>query len=359
MMIPEQFPQPKETKSRMRSCLGATLGSLFLLAGCSGHPGETRIEGEFAHIDRGEFLIYSSEEGHGRLDTLHIEDGRFSYTLHTLETAILHLLYPNQSELTVFATPDADIDIEGDAQNLNEVEVSGSEDNEIYTAFRLETNGKSEAEKKAAARRFLLEHPTLTMSRYLFTTFFLSGDTPADEVQTLYDSLCRACPDDLNLSKLAIHVRAIDKLKVGNPLPDFTLSLRPDLGGNGPEEKVVRREDYKGECLFIAFWASWRGGSQSALYRARRLRREMKAKGKDINLLSYSLDADQKRLDVIVKSDSIDYPLYCDFLALSSPLVQQWGITQLPYYILVNAEGVIVASGTDWMNDINQAANEL
>ena len=336
-------------------------GSLFiLLLSCTGHPKEARLEGEFEHLEQGEFLIYSSDEALDRVDTLHILDGEFSYTLPTMQTATLHILYPNQSELVVFASPGDDISIKGDAQNLSEVEVTGSEDNECYTEFRKETNGKSREEAKAIAHDYILQHPTLAVSHYLFTNYYLLDKAAsASEATELYDSLCRACPDDLALSKLATHVRALGALRVGQPLPDFSLTLMAGHGGNGDEERTVSRADYKDKLLLIAFWASWKGGSQSAIFRARKLRRQLKGKGKNIELLFYSLDANETVLSRREERDSIDFPIFCDFLAFSSPLVQQWGIRELPFIILVTPDGRIAAMGSDWSKDIAPAADKL
>ena len=89
------------------------------------------------------------------------------------------------------------------------------------------------------------------------------------------------------------------------------------------------------------------------------MRRELKSKGKDIELISYSLDIDEHRLTRIEERDSIDYPSYCDFLGPASPLAQKWGIRELPFFILVNTDGRIVATGTDWMLHIDKAAKEL
>ena len=333
---------------------------LFLILSCTGHPGEVRLKGEFEHLEQGEFLIYSSDEELDRLDTLRLLDGKFSYTLPALQTATLHILYPNLSELVVFANPGADILIKGDALNLSEVEVTGSEDNECYTSFRKEAIGKSAKEQKTIAHDYILQYPELAMSRYLLTSYFLCDEAASpEEVTELYDSLCRACPDDLALSKLSTDVRAHGKLRAGNPLPDFSLTLKPGHGGNGTEKRTIRRADYEGKLLLIAFWANWKSGSKSALYRSRRLRRELKARGKDIELISYSLDADELQLSRTEERDTIDYASYCDFLCFASPLVQKWGICELPYFVLVAPDGHILASGTDWMDDIDKAAKEL
>ena len=329
-------------------------GSILLLLSCTGHPDEVRLEGEFANIEQGEFLIYSTDEALDRLDTLRIQDGRFSYRLSANQPATLRILYPNLSELVVFASPGADISIKGDAQNLSEVEVSGTEDNECFTEFRKETLGKSFSETKGAAHDYILQHPTLAMSQYLFTTYFLCDSAASvSEATELYDSLCRACPEDLALSKLSTHVRALGKIRVGKPLPDFSLTLPPNHGGNGEKDTTICLADYKGKHLLIAFWAGWKSGSQSALYRLRRLRREHK--GKDISCISYSLDVNESQLRRYEQRDTVDYPSYCDFRSFASPLVQKWGIRELPFFILVNPDGRIAACGTDWMKDINPA----
>lgn len=332
----------------------------MLLTACTGHPKEARLKGNFDHLEQGEFLVYSSDEGLDRLDTLRIRDGRFTYSLPTPATATLHILYPNQSELVVFASPGEDILVKGDAQNLSEVEVSGDDDNETYTQFRLDALGKSASETRELARTCILEHPTLAASRYLFTTYFLC-DTAASVALTteLYDSLSRACPDDLELSRLASHVRTLGLLSPGKPLPDFSLTLTPGHGGNGNELKNITKADCQGKYLLISFWATWKSGSQSALYRSRRFRREMKGKGREVTLISYSLDANETQFRRAEQRDSIDYASYCDCLCFASPLAQQWGIRNLPYFVLAAPDGTILASGNDWLKHIQPTIRKL
>lgn len=78
----------------------------------------------------------------------------------------------------------------------------------------------------------------------------------------------------------------------------------------------------------------------------------MKAKGLTLEPLSYSLDADKRMLHNIEERDSVDYPSYCDCKCFASPLVQQWGIRDLPYFILVGPDMKIIAAGSDWQRDI-------
>ena len=332
---------------------------LLTLLSCSNHPGQVRIQGSFAHLEQGEFFIYSPSGGTDRLDTLHIQNGEFEYMASIEGDVIFHLMYPNYSELTIFARPGDDIKIVGDAQNLNAVEVKGTEDNETYTEFRKRIKDLSDKEARDVAQQYALEYPTLALSRYLFSSYFLLNDSiPQAQISEIYDSLCRACPDNVELSKLSRLVRSHGLLAEGQEMPKLKLKTRPSVF-NDEGGKEISTEDFRGNYLLISFWASWKSGSQSALYRARRFRREMKEKGIRVNALSYSLDAASSELARIEKNDSVDYYSYCDFQCFNSPLVQKWGICDLPFFVLIDANLKIVASGTDWQRDIEPHISKL
>lgn len=334
--------------------------SLLTLLCCSGHPGQVKIRGRFAHLEQGEFFIYGYQGGTSTLDTLRIQDGAFTYTADLTAPAVMQILYPNYSQLAVFVSPGDDIKLKGDAQHLNAVEVTGSKDNEIYTRFRKETEGKSSAEQLTLVRDYALRHPTLAVSHYLFAQYFILSDNPSGrEAREIYDSLCRACPDDANLHRLSNAVNALGKLIPGAKLPDFRLHTRNSQMSDGPKSDTIQRSDYQGKYLLMTFWAGWKSGSQSALYRSRKLRREMKGKGRQLNIISYSLDTDPVYLESLEKRDSVDFPSYCDYKAFSSDLPLKWNIRQLPYFILVDTSLHVMASGTDWQRDIEPKAKGL
>ena len=333
---------------------------LLTLLSCSNHPGQVMIQGSFAHLEQGEFYIYSSNGGTDRLDTLHILNGEFEYMASIEGDVIFHLMYPNFSELTIFARPGDDINIEGDAQNLNAVEVRGTEDNDIYTEFRERITDLPEKEIPDVAQQFALEHPTLFLSRYLFSKYFLLNDSISqNQIKEIFDSLCRACPDNMELSKLSRQVRSYGLLREGQELPEFKLNTRTSAFKGGEEGKEISFKDFHGNYLLISFWASWKSGSQSALYRTRRFRREMEEKGLKVNAISYSLDTELSSLKRIEENDSIDYHSYCDFQCFNSPLVQKWGICDLPFFVLVDPSLKIIASGSDWQRDIEPQVKKV
>ena len=78
-----------------------------------------RLKGRFAHLEQGEFYLYSTDYGLDRIDTLRIQQGKFQYQMPLEKSATLHLLYPNYSQLTIFATSGDDILIDGETSPGN------------------------------------------------------------------------------------------------------------------------------------------------------------------------------------------------------------------------------------------------
>jgi hypothetical protein len=326
---------------------------------CTNHPDQVRITGDFANLEQAEFYIYSPSGAIDRLDTIKIQEGEFEYMAHIDGEAIFRLMYPNFSELTIFAKPGDEIEIEGDAQNLNAVDVDGSDDNEIYTEFREDITDLPLDKVRDVARDVALKYPRLAVSRYLFQEYFLQADSLQPKlVWEVYDSLCRANPDNIELNKLSRQVKAYGLLHDGAVIPDFKLKTRTSAF-SGEEGRQITAKEFKGTYLLIAFWGSWKSGSQSALYRVRRFRREMKGKDLEVNAISYSLDSDERELRRIEKSDSIDFHSFCDFMCFNSPLVQQWGITDLPFFVLIGPDQKIIASGTDWQRDLEPKVSKV
>ena len=103
--------------------------------------------------------------------------GEFQYRINLEDTAILILMFPNASELPVFAEPGAEVEIEGDASHLKEVKVTGTQDNKLMTSFRLHLGKmKTPPEVYNAATNFIKENPTSLASRYILDRYLVRAD---------------------------------------------------------------------------------------------------------------------------------------------------------------------------------------
>ena len=338
---------------------------LLTLLGCGGSAGQFRLCGDFDHLEQGEFYIYSPDGGLDRLDTLRLREGKFDYTVPLQEKATYHILYPNFSELVIFGESGKVVKVKGDARSLNEVKVSGTDENETYTKYRRESQNLSGKKLDSLTRDYILQYPTMQMSRFLLNKYFIQPEgTDQQMMNELYDSLCRANPSDVFLSNLSNDVRRKNTIKTGSRIPEFSLTTRKvELKKYKKKKTIIRTIEsrtvsdtsYKDKPLLLVFWATWRSGSQSGLYRASRLMRESENK---IQAISYSLDVEDTELKAVERRDSIDYPSICDFKCWNSPLVQQWGIRELPFFILMDKDRKILASGTNWSKDIEPHTKE-
>ena len=299
------------------------------------------------------------------MDTLRLREGKFDYTVPLQEKATYHILYPNFSELVIFGESGKVVKVKGDARSLNEVKVSGTDENETYTKYRRESQNLSGKKLDSLTRDYILQYPTMQMSRFLLNKYFIQPEgTDQQMMHELYDSLCRANPSDVFLSNLSNDVRRKNTIKTGSRIPEFSLTTRKvELKKYKKKKTIIRTIEsrtvsdtsYKDKSLLLVFWATWRSGSQSGLYRASRLMRESENK---IQAISYSLDVEDTELKAVERRDSIDYPSICDFKCWNSPLVLQWGIRELPFFILMDKDRKILASGTNWSKDIEPHTKE-
>lgn len=85
------------------------------------------------------------------------------------------LVFPNFSEQPIFAKSGKSVEIKADASHLKEMEVSGTEDNELMTKFRQNILKDTPPEAKKHAEDFVREHPNSVCSIYLIrnTSSFL------------------------------------------------------------------------------------------------------------------------------------------------------------------------------------------
>ena len=320
------------------------------LPGCRGSEGRFRLKGDFTHLRQGEFYIYSNDGVSADVDTIKVELGEFDYETDLQAEATYQLLYPNLSELPVFAAPGEVVHIKGDARNLKMVEVSGNKDNELYTEFRLATAEMGGETLRKEALKFIAAHPQQRASVQVFRQYLLTATAaPADQIERAYRSLCEAQPHNPHLLSLRTLVDARDKqAQKGGPLPDFSLTL--------PDSTTLQRADYKGRNLLVVFWASWMNECTAQLFRLQRLWKKNPGR---FEVVSISLDVDKSAMRSTMRLDSITWPNYCDFRGMDGEATRQFLVPAIPYYILTGTDGKIVALGSAYDKEIEPALKKI
>ena len=280
--------------------------ALIALASCQGRKGEMRIMGHFANLNEAQLCVLSPDGGMEGIDTIHIRDGEFDWrTPCSQDQATFLIVYPTYSTLAVFGGSGQVAHIEGNAQHLSAVSVSGNPSNELYTKYRQETDSLSDLQKDSIRIRYIRQYGNIPLSRFLE-----------------HDWLSRRKPESL---------------QKGQKIPNFTLRMRSG--------QSIGSLDLRGRNVLIAFWANWKGGSGIVNHHIRKARRIC---ARPLVCISYSLDVDQGALDYVERMDSITWHSYCDQMGFQSPLASRLGIRTLPYYVLVDEHGHIAESSDQW-----------
>lgn len=316
----------------LRFSFSGSILLFFLLAGCGVSDDRCRIEGRLDGIRQAEFYVYGEEDAFDGVDTIRIEDGKFSYERPLSQPAVLTLLYPNFSSTSIIAEPGKVIKMRGDAAKLSEADISGSKENERLTEFRLACVGKPENDSRLAAAQFVRDHPASLAALAVFRKYFATVRTPEPAVVLpLLDVMKKAQPSNTALLSMEARLRPLLETGAGRPCPDFSAV---SLTG-----KKLSRSDFSGRPLLILFWASWNTDCTTQLQTVRRLQRAYPDR---LRLMVVSLDASPEVCRRGVEEDSLRNFMVCEGGAFASPLARRLGVRRVPGNLLVGANGKIV-----------------
>lgn len=305
---------------------------VLILISCGTRSGHFKMEGRFLHMNQGELYVYSPDGGIDGLDTIKIEAGRFAYEIPCSKPATLVIIFPNYSVQPIFAESGGSVEVKADASHLKEMEVKGTDDNELMTKFRKQIANSSPPDELKYAMQFIKDHPESTVSVYLLNRYLIQTETPDyKQAANLLKILLKEQPRNVTLGRLQRQISGLGTLKVGDKLPNFTAK---DVNG-----KLINNATLANQTIIISTWAAW---SYESLDFQRALNDAVKA-GK-IAALGISVDANPKDVRQALKNDDITFPNVCDGKMLSTPLLKTFGLTTVPDNIVVR-NGKIIERG--------------
>lgn len=314
------------------SQMSLSLFFIFTLCACGAKSGHFRIVGKFKNINQGEFYIYSPDGAINGLDTIKVSDGRFAYEKPLNRKATFIILFPNFSEQPVFGESGATAEIEGDASHLKEMEIKGTDENELMTKFRKNVNRLSPPEAVNEAGRFIEEHPQSLASIYILKKYFIQANKPDyTKAATLLDYLAKGNPDNGRITTLKRQVDCLKGAAQGSAISNFT--------SQSVDGKTISRSQYKGKANVVNVWASWSYDSQNI---QRQLSQLKKTYGSDLSLLGVCIDASINDCRQTLERDSIKWPNVCDGKMWNSPLLNTFGIGTVPGNVVFDRSGKVV-----------------
>ena len=347
-----------------------------LLAACSGNTAGTtgfELKGKLSnsHGDK-IYLEQLTEKGIEPLDTATIDDkGEFSITTPVKEVGFYRLRISEKNFATLILNPDEHVTVTGDAQDLgNTYTVEGSPDSKLFWEVN-KASAKNYGKRDSLQRMFqafvatvksdseridsisdALEKPYTALmdehNKYLkdfitknsssFAALAAIQQLPPDEYIDLYITLDQALgkkyPNSSYIKAFHEGVAEQQKLSIGTPAPEITM--------NTPADKPLSLSSLRGKIVLVDFWASWCGPCRAENPNVVKAYNAYHSKGFEV--FSVSLDKDKDRWVEAIRKDGLSWPSHvCDFKYWQSPVVQLYNFNGIPYNVLLDKQGNIIA----------------
>lgn len=129
-------------------------------------------------------------------------------------------------------------------------------------------------------------------------------------------------------------VARTEAIKVGSEAPELILPM--------PNDKDLALSSLRGKVVLVDFWASWCAPCRKELPNVKRCYEKYKNKGFEI--LGVSLDKERDAWIEAISKEGLTWPQVSDLKFWQSEAVQVYAIQSIPYTLLIDKEGKIIAT---------------
>jgi peroxiredoxin len=194
------------------------------------------------------------------------------------------------------------------------------------------------------------EAPSLGLI-YLLRSNTLDKDKYFSVYLAAADKFRKEWPNNYYAGEFVTFVEGLKRTAIGQPAPEISM---PD-----PDGKILTLSSMKGKYVLVDFWAKWCGPCRQENPNVVRAYNEFKDKGFDI--LGVSLDRSKQEWLQAITEDGLSWHHVSDLQYFNSKAAKDYNITGIPFSILVDPNGIIIAKnlrGPDLQKKLAEVLNK-
>ncbi len=363
----------------MKKVIVVIASALFLFS-CKNQAdkGKFTITGEIKNApDQKIYLeeLYFSDKDPQVLDTVDLKGGKFSASAFASEEGLYRLRLENsKGNGFIFINDKADISFESDYTNPTLQNTSfNTYANSLLKNFftTLDTQRNIVADADAAVDKLKTDKATDSLINIATKNFTAKDEAYKNYIIHFIDTV-----SDPIMAVFALgYTSKIDPNKLAKPVANLTtrfpkntviattvtqynqlvtqFNATPHVGGIAPDinlpdtsGKLFSLKSLRGKYVLIDFWASWcspcrhENPNVVAAYN--------QYKDKNFTVLGVSLDNDKQAWIDAVNADKLTWNHISDLQSWNSSVVNLYGFNSIPYSVLIDPDGKIIALGDEW-----------